>query len=171
MNETDDWLIRSLRNDVANLHQQQDVTVTLYDHGWRNDDGTPGISELLTDTTLLHVEWPAANGRSLSAPSGWRWMPARARKRPLWHLRVRRRTCGQASAGRSRSTGRRLARRALADLGLTQGFEINNVYGGITGRGDAGPRPVAHCVAPTDEQFSLSHGGSRDPVTGEQWAP
>ena len=64
-NETDDWLIRSLRSDVANLHQQQDVTVTLlHDHGWRNDDGTPGISELLTDTTLLHVEWPAANGRS-----------------------------------------------------------------------------------------------------------
>ncbi len=173
-NETDDWLIRSLRNDVANLHQQQDVTVTLlHDHGWRNDDGTPGISELLTDTTLLHVEWPAANGRSfvraerLALDAGTLESDA-----PFG-------TCafddGKCVDKRQQTEAAVLAggwrdERWEADLGLTQGFEINNVYGGITGRGDAGPFGLSLTASRRPMSNSLlSYGGSRDPVTGEQW--
>ncbi|MGA6097933.1 cellulose synthase complex outer membrane protein BcsC [Stutzerimonas marianensis] len=173
-NETDDWLIRSLRSDVANLHQQQDVTVTLlHDHGWRNDDGTPGISELLTDTTLLHVEWPAANGRSfvraerLALDAGTLESDA-----PFG-------TCafddGKCVDKRQQAEAAVLAggwrdERWEADLGLAQGFEINNVYGGITGRGDAGPFGLSLTASRRPMSNSLlSYGGSRDPVTGEQW--
>jgi tetratricopeptide (TPR) repeat protein len=185
-NETDDWLIRSLRNDVANLHQQQDVTVTLlHDHGWRNDDGTPGISELLTDTTLLHVEWPAANGRSfvraerLALDAGKLEVD---RSTPTEPSRPTFGTCALETTEASPCDGKsQQAEAALlaggwrderweADLGLTQGFEINNVYGGITGRGDAGPFGLSLTASRRPMSNSLlSYGGSRDPVTGEQW--
>ena len=173
-NETDDWLIRSLRSDVANLHQQQDVTVTLlHDHGWRNDDGTPGISELLTDTTLLHVEWPSANGRSfvraerLALDAGTLEDDA-----PFGACAF---VDGKCAGKRQQAEAALLAggwgdERWEADLGLTQGFEINNFYGGITGRGDAGPFGLSLSASRRPMSNSLlSYGGSRDPVTGEQW--
>ncbi|MBU1804740.1 MAG: cellulose biosynthesis protein BcsC [Gammaproteobacteria bacterium] len=173
-NETDDWLIRSLRSDVADLHRQQDVTVTLlHDHGWRNDDGTPGISELLTDTTLLHVEWPAANGRSF----------ARAERLALDAGTLERDAPFGACAfdGSKCADKRQQAEAAVlaggwrderweADLGLSQGFEIDNFYGGITGRGDAGPFGLSLSASRRPMSNSLlSYGGSRDPMTGEQW--
>jgi len=172
--ETDDWLIRSLRSDVANLHQQQDVAVTLlHDHGWRNDDGTPGISELLTDTTLLHMEWPAANGRSF----------VRAERLALDAGKLESDApFGTCAFDGSKCVDKRQQAEAAvlaggwrderweADLGLTQGFEINNVYGGITGRGDAGPFGLSLTASRRPMSNSLlSYGGSRDPVTGEQW--
>jgi hypothetical protein len=55
--EGDDWLARSLRSDVDALYRQRNTHVTLmHDYGWREDDGTPGTSELSKHSTLLHVD-------------------------------------------------------------------------------------------------------------------
>lgn len=169
----DDWLIRSLRSDVAGLHQQQDTTVTLlHDYGWRNDDGTPGISELVTDTTLLHVETPMAFGRGfvraerLALDAGTLDGDA-----SFGACRANDGCAGQSQRGTATLlAGGWRDERLEADLGLTEGFEINNFYGGVTGRGDLGPlglslsgsrRPMSNSL--------LSYGGARDPVTGTRW--
>lgn len=169
----DDWLARSLRSDVAGLHQQQDTTVTLlHDHGWRNDDGTPGISELVTDTRLAHLETPMANGRGFLRAERLVLDAGTLDADAAFGACEARDVCGGRSQ-RGEATllagGWRDARWE-ADLGFTQGFEINNIFGGITGRRDVGPvglslnasrRPMSNSL--------LSYGGARDPVTDTRW--
>ena len=172
-NDKDDWLVRSLRRDTAALHQQQDTTLTLqHDHGWRNDDGTPGISELLTDTTLLHLETPAAGGRSfvraerLALDAGKLEDDA-----PFGACRAVSGCADQSQRGTATLlAGGWRSERLEADLGLTEGFEINNLYGGVTGRGDL--NPVSWSLSTSRRPMSnslLSYGGARDPVTGTLW--
>lgn len=63
----DDWLARSLRSDVDALYRQRNTHVTLmHDYGWREDDGTPGTSELSTQSTLLHVDTPWQEGTAFA---------------------------------------------------------------------------------------------------------
>jgi hypothetical protein len=65
--EGDDWLARSLRSDVDALYRQRNTHVTLmHDYGWREDDGTPGTSELSKHSTLLHVDTPWQDGTAFA---------------------------------------------------------------------------------------------------------
>ena len=151
-NAADDWLIRSLRSDTAALHQQQDTTLTLqHDHGWRNDDGTPGISELLTDTTLLHLETPMADGRGFLRAERLALDAGKLEKDAFFGACRARDDCvGQSQRGTATLlAGGWRNERLEADLGLTEGFEIDNLFGGITGRGDLAPSVgrSAHHVA------------------------
>ena len=101
------------------------------------------------------MEWPAANGRSF----------ARAERLALDAGTLERDAPFGACAfdGSKCADKRQQAEAAVlaggwrderweADLGLSQGFEIDNFYGGITGRGDAGP-------------FGLSLSASRRPMS------
>ncbi|WP_217475827.1 cellulose synthase complex outer membrane protein BcsC [Stutzerimonas stutzeri] len=172
-NAADDWLVRSLRSDTAALHQRQDTTLTLqHDHGWRNDDGTPGISELLTDTTLLHLDTPMANGRGFLRAERLALDAGTLDANAFFGACRARNDCAGES---QRGTATLLAggwrnERLEADLGLTEGFEIDNLFGGVTGRGNLDPiswsltasrRPMSNSL--------LSYGGARDPVTGTRW--
>ncbi len=172
-NAADDWLIRSLRSDTATLHQRQDTTLTLqHDHGWRNDDGTPGISELLTDNTLLHLETPTANGHSFLRAERLALDTGKLEKDASFGACRAYDDCAGES---QRGTATLLAggwrnERMEADLGLTQGFEIDNFYGGVTGRGDIGPIGLSLSASRRPMSNSLlSYGGARDPVTKTRW--
>ena len=169
----DDWLIRSLRSDTAALHQQQDTTLTLqHDHGWRNDDGTPGISELLTDTTLLHLETPMADGRGFLRAERLALNAGTLDADAFFGACRARNDCAGES---QRGTATLLAggwrnERLEADLGLTEGFEIDNLFGGVTGRGNL--EPISWSLTASRRPMSnslLSYGGARDPVTGTRW--
>src|SRR5690606_2634814 len=50
-NESDDWLLRSLRSDTAELYQQQSPVLHLHEDFWGRNDGTPGLSRLRASTT------------------------------------------------------------------------------------------------------------------------
>ncbi|WP_413042905.1 cellulose synthase complex outer membrane protein BcsC [Pseudomonas sp. YJ42] len=172
-NAADDWLIRSLRSDTAALHQQQDTTLTLqHDHGWRNDDGTPGISELLTDTTLLHLETPVANGRSFLRAERLALDAGKLEEDAFFGAcRARDDCAGQSQRGTATLlAGGWRDERLEADLGLTEGFEIDNFYGGVTGRRDIGPIGMSLSASRRPMSNSLlSYGGARDPVIGTRW--
>ncbi len=172
-NAADDWLVRSLRSDTAALHQQQDTTLTLqHDRGWRNDDGTPGISELLTDTTLLHLDTPMANGRSFLRAERLALDAGTLDADAFFGACRARKDCAGES---QRGTATLLAggwrnERLEADLGLTEGFEIDNLFGGVTGRGNL--EPISWSLTASRRPMSnslLSYGGARDPVTGTRW--
>lgn len=170
----DDWLVRSLRSDLADLYQAQNTTLTLQHHfGWRNDDGTPGISELETNTTLMHLEWPAAGQR--------RFLRAERIELNAGTLEVEPNfgSCREAEdvcSGKAQQVDAMMlaggiqAERMAIDAGLSQGFEIDNVFAGVTGSGDLGQlgwsltasrRPMSNSL--------LSYGGSLDPGTGVRW--
>lgn len=175
----DDWLARSLRSDLAELYQAQNPTLTLQHHfGWRNDDGTPGISELKSNTTLLHLQWPGAGQR--------RFLRAERIDLNAGSLEADRQTGRGPDFGACRETdgcdGKRQQTDALMlaggigndrlalDAGFSQGFEIDNLFGGLSANGDLGPlgwsltasrRPMSNSL--------LSFGGSVDPATDTRW--
>lgn len=64
--DNDQWLTRSLRSDVDELYQRQNPTVHLYtDYGWRSDNASKGTSDTDTQTTILQLDVPVADG------TGW----------------------------------------------------------------------------------------------------
>ncbi|HDS1819850.1 TPA: cellulose biosynthesis protein BcsC [Pseudomonas putida] len=185
--DADDWLARSLRSDVDALYRQRNTHVTLmHDYGWREDDGTPGTSELSTQSTLLHVDTPWQDGTAF----------ARVERIGMdagsFELNEGRNTtdfgtcqfvgrnadgasfpaCGggsQSADGSVLALGWQGSRWAF-DLGTTQGYEVNNWLGGATLNGDLGQvgwsltasrRPMSNSL--------LSFAGARDPATGVRW--
>ena len=61
--DDDEWLERSLRSDVDALYQRQNPTLHLYtDYGWRADDASAGTSDTDTQTTILQLDLPIADG-------------------------------------------------------------------------------------------------------------
>lgn len=61
--DNDEWLERSLRSDVDELYQRQNPTLHLYtDYGWRADDASAGTSDTDTQTTILQLDLPIADG-------------------------------------------------------------------------------------------------------------
>ncbi|WP_282361555.1 cellulose synthase complex outer membrane protein BcsC [Pseudomonas sp. PS01300] len=186
--DEDDWLVRSLRADVDELYQQRNTSVTLqHDYGWRKSDGTPGISRLSSQTTLLHVDTPWEDGRAfarverigLDAGSfdldengqntedfgTCQFVGVTRSGAPLP-------TC---SSGSQKANGGVLAvgwqnSRWGYDLGTTQGYEVNNWLGGAFVNGDLGQ--VGWSLAASRRPMSnslLSFAGARDPATGIRW--
>ncbi|KQB52458.1 cellulose synthase [Pseudomonas endophytica] len=61
--DDDEWLESSLRSDVDELYQRQNPTLHLYtDYGWRADDASAGTSDTNTQTTILQLDLPIADG-------------------------------------------------------------------------------------------------------------
>jgi Flp pilus assembly protein TadD len=186
--DADDWLARSLRSDVDALYRQSNTHVTLmHDYGWRQDDGTPGTSELSTQSTLLHVDTPWQDGTAfarverIGMDAGSFEQNDQGRYTPDFG------SCqfvGQTADGKSlpactggsqTADGSVLAlgwqgSRWAFDLGTTQGYSINNWLGGATLNGDLGQvgwsltasrRPMSNSL--------LSFAGARDRPTGVRW--
>ena len=186
--EADDWLARSLRSDVDALYRQRNTHVTLmHDYGWRQDDGTPGTSELSTQSTLLHVDTPWQDGTAfarverIGMDAGSFEQNDQGRYTPDFG------SCqfvGQTADGKSlpactggsqTADGSVLAlgwqgSRWAFDLGTTQGYAVNNWLGGATLNGDLGQlgwsltasrRPMSNSL--------LSFAGARDRPTGVRW--
>ncbi|MEX5503368.1 cellulose synthase complex outer membrane protein BcsC [Pseudomonas putida] len=186
--EADDWLARSLRSDVDALYRQRNTHVTLmHDYGWRQDDGTPGTSELSTQSTLLHVDTPWQDGTAfarverIGMDAGSFEPNDQGRYTPDFG------SCqfvGQTADGKSlpactggsqTADGSVLAlgwqgSRWAFDLGTTQGYAVNNWLGGATLNGDLGQlgwsltasrRPMSNSL--------LSFAGARDRPTGVRW--
>jgi len=186
--DADDWLARSLRSDVDALYRQRNTHVTLmHDYGWRQDDGTPGTSELSTQSTLLHVDTPWQDGTAfarverIGMDAGSFEQNDQGRYTPDFG------SCqfvGQSADGKSlpacpggsqTADGSVLALgwqggRWAVDLGTTQGYAVNNWLGGATLSGDLGQvgwsltasrRPMSNSL--------LSFAGARDRPTGVRW--
>ncbi|MFP3369002.1 cellulose synthase complex outer membrane protein BcsC [Pseudomonas sp. SIMBA_068] len=186
--DADDWLARSLRSDVDALYRQRNTHVTLmHDYGWRQDDGTPGTSELSTQSTLLHVDTPWQDGTAfarverIGMDAGSFEQNDQGRYTPDFG------SCqfvGRTAAGKSlpacpggsqTADGSVLALgwqggRWAVDLGTTQGYAVNNWLGGATLSGDLGQvgwsltasrRPMSNSL--------LSFAGARDRPTGVRW--
>ncbi len=62
-NATDDWLKRSIRSDAHDLYRQQNINFTL-DQDVASNSGTPGKSDLQTNTTMLQADMPWFQGRA-----------------------------------------------------------------------------------------------------------
>ena len=61
--DDDQWLACSLRSDVDELYQRQNPTLHLYtDYGWRADNASPGTSDTDTQTTIVQLDLPIADG-------------------------------------------------------------------------------------------------------------
>ncbi|UMY63645.1 cellulose synthase complex outer membrane protein BcsC [Pseudomonas sp. LS.1a] len=186
--DDDDWLARSLRSDVDALYRQRNTHVTLmHDYGWREDDGTPGTSELSTQSTLLHVDTPWQDGTAfarverIGMDAGSFEQNDQRRYTPdFGSCQFVGRTADGKSlpaceGGSQTADGSVLAlgwqgKRWAFDLGTTQGYAINNWLGGATVNGDLGQvgwsltasrRPMSNSL--------LSFAGVRDRPTGVRW--
>ena len=62
-NASDDWLKRGIRSDAHDLYRQQDVNFTL-DEDRSTNSGTPGKSDLQSNTTMLQADMPWYQGRA-----------------------------------------------------------------------------------------------------------
>lgn len=186
--DEDDWLARSLRSDVDELYRQQNPSITLmHDYGWRNDDGTAGISELKTQSTLLHADMPLQDGKAfvrlerIGLDAGSFDLEDGQHTEAFGTCQVSGTTRSGnplpagCPGGSQTANGRIMAlgwegERWAADLGTTDGFEVNNWLGGATVNGDLGElgwsltasrRPMSNSL--------LSFGGAKDPRTGVRW--
>ncbi|WP_426807698.1 cellulose synthase complex outer membrane protein BcsC [Pseudomonas sp. WOUb67] len=186
--DADDWLARSLRSDVDALYRQRNTHVTLmHDYGWRQDDGTPGTSELSTQSTLLHVDTPWQDGTAfarierIGMDAGSFEQDDQGRYTPDFGScqfvgqTTDGKTLPACTGGSQTADGSVLAlgwqgSRWAFDLGTTQGYAINNWLGGATLNGDLGQvgwsltasrRPMSNSL--------LSFAGARDRPTGVRW--
>lgn len=186
--DDDDWLARSLRSDVDALYRQRNTHVTLmHDYGWREDDGTPGTSELSTQSTLLHVDTPWHYGTAFARverigmdAGSFEQNDQRGYTPDFGSCQFVGRTADGKSlpacdGGSQTADGSVLAlgwqgSRWAFDLGTTQGYAINNWLGGATVNGDLGQvgwsltasrRPMSNSL--------LSFAGARDPRTAVRW--
>ncbi|MFG0500600.1 cellulose synthase complex outer membrane protein BcsC [Pseudomonas sp. YQ_13] len=184
----DDWLARSLRSDVDALYRQRNTHVTLmHDYGWREDDGTPGTSELSTQSTLLHVDTPWQEGTAFARverigmdagsfePNDQGRYPPDFGSCQFVGQTADGKTLPACTGGSQTASGSLLAlgwqgSRWAFDLGTTQGYAINNWLGGATVNGDLGQvgwsltasrRPMSNSL--------LSFAGARDRPTGVRW--
>ncbi|AFJ45286.1 cellulose synthase complex outer membrane protein BcsC [Shimwellia blattae] len=170
----DDWLKRGIRSDAADLYQQQDVRVTL-DHDYWGSSGTPGYSDLKAHTTMLQLDAPLSDGTGFLRADVVNMDPGSfgSETKPHWG------TCYKAGCshyGSQRASGVSVAAgwhnaTWAGDIGTTpMGFDVVDLVGGLSYRGDLGPlgytlnahrRPVSSSL--------LSFAGQRDPNTGKTW--
>jgi Tfp pilus assembly protein PilF len=187
-NDGDDWLVRSLRSDVDELYRQRNTSVTLmHDYGWRKSDGTPGISRLSTQSTLLHVDTPWEDGRAFARVERIGMDAGSFEQNADGQTTADFGTCQfvgvtrngtplpTCQAGSQTANGGVLAAgwqnsRWGFDVGTTQGYEVNNWLGGAIVNGDLGQ--VGWSLAASRRPMSnslLSFAGARDPATKVRW--
>lgn len=187
---TDDWLQRSIRSDAEALYQRQNPTLNLSNDTWGRQDGTPGLSRLNANTTIMQLDFPVYNGKTFIRADHVR-MDAGTFETEDGQHETRFGTCAfggedakgdrkalpgcssglqQKASGTGFAVGWRGERLAF-DIGRTpQGFPISNWVGGISYQGDlattgwtltASRRPMSSSL--------LSFAGTTDPRTGMTW--
>ncbi|MCX7078069.1 MAG: cellulose synthase subunit BcsC-related outer membrane protein, partial [Pseudomonas sp.] len=173
------------------LYQQQNPTITLYhDYGWRTDNSASGLSDLVTQTSILRVDAPLAEGQGflqaenidLNADSFATNADGRTTTSfGTCSVQLRNSSTGallpkgcvnesQNVSGNTLALGWRNSQWAF-DLGRTPDtFEIPNWLGGVSYSSDwktlgwtltASRRPVSNSV--------VSYSGAVDPNTGIRW--
>lgn len=185
----DDWLARSLRSDIDTLYRRVNATLTVHqDFGWRDNEGTRGISDLTTATTVVHGERPVGNGRGFLRVEHVSLDAGRfAGDSDGLHRRAfggcafqGATTAGPIATGcpldTQSSEGTTIAlgwagAHVAADIGTSPlGFGVKNMLGGISVNGKnlgigwtltASRRPMTNSL--------LSYAGARDPLTGLRW--
>jgi tetratricopeptide (TPR) repeat protein len=173
--DSDEWMSRSLRSDVDKLYQQQTPTVNLYhDYAWRTDTGSSGLSDLTTQTTILRVDAPIAQGHGfVQAENVDLDVKAFENDDKFGTCAVVVGGCipeSQSVRGTQLGVGWSDDRWA-ADVGHTpQEFTVSNWVAGITYKSDwrdigyrltASRRPLTNSL--------VSYAGAVDPVTGIEW--
>ena len=175
---SDDWLRRSIRQDVETLYQRENPTITVQNDLW-GDDGTPGYSELTANTTMLQAEVPYKAGRAffrvehVFLNAGRFETDADNTYDPAFGTCTLQ-ACSGSRTQRVNGTGLAIGWRndkIEADIGVTPlGFKVVDVVGGVTYSGDfksvgwslsASRRPMSNSL--------LSYAGTRDPNTGITW--
>ncbi|WP_447791611.1 cellulose synthase subunit BcsC-related outer membrane protein [Pseudomonas farris] len=189
--DTDDWMPRSLREEVDALYQQQNPTLHLYhDIAWRTDNTTPGTSDLLAQTSILRIDAPIAEGQGfvqvedIDLDAGRFDTDADGLHRERFGtcaIRLRNRTTGALVSNGCQSDTQRARGSTLAigwhderwalDVGHSaEGFPVSNWLGGVSFANDwhtldwkltASRRPVSDSL--------LSHAGTVDPISGVRW--
>ncbi|MGE8175872.1 cellulose synthase complex outer membrane protein BcsC [Pseudomonas fluorescens] len=173
--DSDDWLKRSIRSDVDELYQKQNPTVNLYhDLAWRTDNSSSGVSDLTTQTTILRIDAPVAQGQGFVQAEDINLDVSNFSSSDRFGLcAVVQGGCTSASQsvhGTLLGMGWHDDRWAF-DLGHTpQEFTVSNWVGGVTYSGDwssvgyrltASRRPLTNSL--------VSYAGAVDPVTGTKW--
>lgn len=189
--DSDTWLERGVRREAEALYQRENPVLTIQNDAWGRRDGTPGMSRLHANTTMVQLDYPIRQGRgfiradhvrldagtleadgdgiyrgnfgrcSFSAAS----MPDGWQGSPDCRSGLKQRAHGTSAAVGWQ--GERLS----FDLGTTpMGFAITNWTGGISYTGKTGltgwrvtasRRPMSNSL--------LSFAGARDPATGTTW--
>lgn len=184
--DDDPWLPRSLRSDVDELYQRQNPTLHLYtDYGWRSDKASQGTSDTDTQTTILHLDLPIADGtgfvraEQLSLKAGNFQTNDQGRVTEAYGTcQVGQNSgglkgCGassQSASGTMMAVGWKNPQWAI-DIGRTPDtFKVPNWLGGVSYSSDIGSlgwtltgsrRPLSNSI--------LSYAGARDPLTGTTW--
>lgn len=189
--DSDTWMPRSLRSDVDELYQQQNPTVNLYhDFAWRTDNTSPGLSDLTTQTAILRIDAPLAEGQGFAQVEQVDLEASRygtdadglhREEFGTCAIQLRDRATGTlvpngclgtspSTSGASLAAGWKNAQWAL-DIGRSpQGFEVSNWLGGVSYSSDwkslgwtltASRRPMSNSV--------VSYAGAVDPMTGIRW--
>ncbi len=181
----DDWLLKRIRGDVEALYQKQNTTITvMQDHGWRQDKATPGISKQDFNSTIVHAETPVGEGRGFIRAEHVDLSVGRLKEDANGVIQEDFGGCSAGNSakiagkcgGRSQSNSGEVVAagwnndQVAVDLGATQGFDVNNVVGGVTVEGDLGE--VGWSATASRRLMTnslLSYAGTTDPVTGKHW--
>lgn len=189
--EPQDWLQRSIRSDASALYQRTNPTLTLSTDGWFRNGGTPGLSQLRANTTMMQMNYPIATGVGFLRADHIQMNAGSFATAPNGQINERFGYCGvtglpstgasAASAGCQNVPGQTAEGTAFAlgwkndnwgfDIGRTPtSFPVTNWTGGVSIAGDIGDlglrltasrRPMASSL--------LSLAGATDPVTGLVW--
>jgi len=189
--EPQDWLQSSIRSDAAELYQQNNPTLTLSSDSWFRQDGTPGVSQLRANTTMLQLDMPVQSGTGFLRADYITMNAGSFDTSSNGEITERFGTCildGQTATGQSVSLpgcsnvpAQTTQGTAMAlgwqgenwgfDIGHTPTtFAVSNWVGGINFEGDLGEmgwrvtvsrRPLANSL--------LSLAGTTDPGTGTVW--
>ncbi len=174
---SDDWLKRGIRSDAHDLYRQQDVNFTL-DEDRSTNSGTPGKSDLQSNTTMLQADMPWYQGRAFLRSDIVR-MDNGTFNNDNGNYSASFGTCNdilchrdqdQNANGVSFGAGYKDAQWE-GDLGTTPlGFPVVDWVGGLAYSSDwrdigwtatASRRPISSSL--------LSFAGAKDPNTGTTW--
>lgn len=182
LEDTDDWLARGLRTEAEALYQQQNPTIRIHNDHWWRSDGTPGISELTANTTIVQMNYPIKSGSGFIRADHVRMDAGRLEPEADGVYRGELGTCSSGAGTackdgfKQRAQGTSVAigwagKDLSFDLGTTPlGFPVSTWTGGISYSGNwratgwrltASRRPMSNSV--------LSFAGIKDIGTGVKW--
>lgn len=187
----DTWLERGVRREAQTLYEQQNPTLTIHNDSWWRRDGTPGLSRLNANTTMVQLDYPIRQGKGFVRMDHVRMNAGRLEADADGIYRGSFGSCSFSASSApggwqpssdcksglsQRAQGTSVAvgwqgERLSFDLGTTPlGFPVENWTGGISYTGKwgltgwrvtASRRPMSNSL--------LSFAGARDPGTGVTW--
>ena len=184
--DDDPWLPRSLRSDVDELYQRQNPTIHLYtDYGWRSDKASQGTSDTDTQTTILQLDLPIADGTGFVRAEQLSLKAGDFKTNDQGRVTEAYGTCqvgqnagglkgcgdsSQSASGTMMAVGWKNPQWAI-DIGRTPDtFKVPNWLAGVSYSSEIGSlgwtltgsrRPLSNSI--------LSYAGARDPLTGTTW--